>query len=229
MKINLNMNPGKRLHYILLASIGLLLIGLAAGAYGANALLTSRADKLTALKAKSQAQAQEQISFINAKKEIKQYAGLQKITQAVVPADKDQAQAVREIVNIAAANGVSLTSITFPASTLGAGISGNSTGSAGTPAQAAPAAGSSKTESGAGTGKLSQVTPVKNIPGVYSLLITVQSDSSKPVPYHSFISFLSALEHNRRTAQINTIILQPKANNRDLLTFTLTLNEYIKP
>jgi len=49
------------------------------------------------------------------------------------------------------------------------------------------------------------------------------------VQYASFINFLSALEHNRRTAQISAITLQPSTNNPNLLAFTLTLNEYIKP
>jgi len=227
VKINLNMNPSQRLHHLLVAGIVLALAGLGAGAYGANSLLTSRSNKLMQLKAKSQALAQEQVSLVEAKKEIKTYSDLQKITQAVVPEDKDQAEAVREIVNIAAANGVALSSITFPASTLGAGIAGATTTS-GAPAQATPAGGSGSSSSSK-TGKLSQLTPVKNIPGVYNLLITVQSDSSKPVPYNSFVSFLSALEHNRRTAQISTITLQPKTSDRNLLTFTLTLNEYIKP
>ena len=226
MKINLNMNPSQRLHHLLVAAIVLALAGLGAGAYGANSLLVSRSNKLMQLKAKDQALAQEQISLVEAKKEIKTYSDLQKITQAVVPEDKDQAEAVREIVNIAAANGVALSSITFPASTLGAGIAGATTTS-GAPAQATPAGGSGSSSSK--TGKLSQLTPVKNIPGVYNLLITVQSDSSKPVPYNSFVSFLSALEHNRRTAQLSTITLQPKTSDRNLLTFTLTLHEYIKP
>ena len=228
MTINLlKMNPSKRLHHLLVALICLLLIGLGVGAYGANSLLASRAAKLTDLKAKSQALSQEQLSLVNAKKEIKTYAGLLKITQAVVPEDKDQAEAVREIVNIAAANGISLSAITFPASTLGTGIAGATT-TTGTPAQATPS-GSSSAASSSNAGKLSQLTSVKNIPGVYSLLITVQSDPSAPVEYSSFIGFLSALEHNRRTAQISTITLQPKTSDRNLLTFTLTLNEYIKP
>ncbi len=217
------MSPTKRLYFLLIAAIGLLLIGLAAGAYGANSLLASRAAKLTTLKAKSLALDQEQQGFIKAKKDIKTYAGLEKIAQAVVPEDKDQAQTVREIVNIAGANDISLAAINFPASTLGgSSISAQSSqGVATTP--------SSSAGSGSSAGKLSQLIAVKNISGVYSLLITVQSDSNNPVQYASFINFLAALEHNRRTAQISTVILQPSATNRNLLNFTLTLNEYIKP
>lgn len=214
------MSPSKRLHLVLAGVIGLLLVGLAAGAYGTNTLLSSQSAKLTNLKAKSLALASEQLSLVNAKKDLKIYAGLAHIAQSVVPVDKDQAEAVREIVNIAAANNVSLAAINFPASTLGTGP----TPSAGatTPSNIPPSANS-------GANKLSQLLPVKNIPGVYDLQITVQGDPNKPVQYDEFINFLTALEHDRRTAQISTISLQPNNVNHSLLAFTLTLNEYIKP
>jgi hypothetical protein len=70
---------------------------------------------------------------------------------------------------------------------------------------------------------------VPNIPGVYQLQITVEGDSSKPVQYNSFLNFLTALEHNRRTAQVSTVSIAPSASNPNLLSFTLTLEEYIKP
>lgn len=214
----------KRLYFVLLGVIGLLCIGLLAGAYGANSLLASQANKLTALKAKSLAAAQEQHSLIKAKKDIQKYGDLEKIAQTVVPQDKNQAEAVREIVNIAASSGVSLAAINFPSSTLGTTVIGSGAGAT-TPAPtaAAPAAGSAKTAG------LSQLQPVKNIPGVYQLLITVEGDTTHPVPYNKLISFLSDLEHNRRTAQVSTINLQPTAGDRSQLTFTLSLSEYIKP
>ena len=229
MTISLKMNPSKRLYYLLVGLVGLLLLGLVGGAYGTNQLLASRAVKVTGLKAKSLALSQEQLSLANAKKEVQTYSDLLKTTQTIVPEDKDQAEAVREIVNIAAANsigGVNLQQITFPASTLGA--TGTSTGSGAATATTAPAS-SSPAKANSSAGKLSQLVPVKNIPGVYDLLITIQSDPNKPVAYASFVNFLSGLEHNRRTAQISAITLQPNINNPNLLSFTLTLNEYIKP
>jgi hypothetical protein len=225
MNISLKASPSKRLYYTFMTLVFLLLVGLVAGAYGTNQLLTTRANKVTSLKAKSLALAQEQLSLTKSKEEIKQYASLQKITQTVVPEDKDQAESVREIVNIAAANGISLETINFPASTLGFIAGGGSTSS--TPSATttpSPAASANSSAS-----RLSQLTPVKNIPGVYDLLITVQSDPNKPVKYSLFVNFLSGLEHNRRTAEISTITLQPSTNDRNLLSFTLTLNEYIKP
>lgn len=223
----LQMSPAKRLYFVLAAVIVLLLVGLVAGAYGVNNLLTGRANKLTSLKAKSLALNQEQLSLVAAKKELRTYASLEKITQSVVPEDKDQAQTVRQIVDIAAANNVSLGTINFPSSTLGTGSAlGSAGGSTGTAVSTAPAAPINPNSS---TVKLSQLVPVKNIPGVYDLLISIQADPNKPVKYTALINFLSALEHNRRTAQISTISLQPKTDNPSLLSFNLTLNEYVKP
>lgn len=207
----------KRFHLVMLAVIGLLLVGMVAGAYGINSALASRSQKLVALKAQNQALAQEQVSLQTAKKDIQKYADLEKITKTVVPEDKNQAEAVREIVNIAAAHNIKLASITFPTSTLGATPNG-----APAPA-AASASGSSKKDN------LSQLQPVKNIQGVYLLVITVTGDPNQPVSYNNFVAFLSDLEHNRRTAQVSSISLQPSTANHTLLTFSLNLNEYIKP
>jgi hypothetical protein len=213
----------KRLYYILVGTIVLLAMALLVGAYGVNSLLTSHSKTLTSKKAKSLALQREQLSLAAAQKSVKTYSGLEKIAQSVVPEDKDQAETVRQIVNIAAANGISLSAINFPASSLGSGIASTASGTTAPPASATPSTANSS------AGKLSQLQPVKNIPGVYVLQITVQSDANKPVQYSSFINFLNALEHNRRTALISGITLQPNADNPSLLTFTLTLNEYIKP
>jgi hypothetical protein len=219
----LQMSPSKRLNLALIGVIGLLLAGLVGGAYGANTLLSSKAVKLTNLKAKSLALAQEQLSLVNAKKDIKTYASLEQIAQSVMPEDKDQAEAAREIVNIAAANGVNLASINFPASTLGTSTAGGTSATA-----TAPSAGTAA-NANSSINKFSQLLPVKSIAGVYDLQITVKGDPNQPVQYNAFINFLSALEHNRRTAQISTITLEPNSSNQSLLTFSLTLNEYIKP
>ena len=214
----------KRLYFLLIGIIGLLAIGLVAGTYGANKVMTARATSLTALKAKSAAQTSEQTSLTRAREEVKKYTDLEEIAKSIVPQDKDQAEAVREIVNIAAQAGVNLAAINFNASTLGTTGTGAASASS-TASSVSPTAGSS----GGKASALSQLTPVKNIPGVYVLPITVVGDPNKPVAYDKFVNFLSILEHNRRTAQVSTITITPNTSNRNLLTFTLGINEYIKP
>jgi hypothetical protein len=211
----------KRLHLVLLGILTLLLIALVGGAYLLNATLTKKGDALVALKAKNLALQQEQVGLKKAKKQVAIYADLEKVTKAIVPEDKSQAEAVREIVKIASANKITLSSITFPASTLGASATVKSSATAAKPA--APV------NQNAATNKLSQLQPVPNIPGVYLLEITLQNDERKPVTYNQFINFLDGLENNRRTSQVSGITIQPDSKNRSLLTFTLTLNGYIKP
>jgi hypothetical protein len=198
----------KKLYYLLIAVLVLLGLGLVGVAYGANTLLSKQSKKLADVKAKSLAlEAQEQQLAKN-RKDIEKYTELNKIAQAIVPQDKDQAEAVREIVNIAAQSGITnLSSITFPASTLG------NIAIKGTPA----------------SGGVTQVTPVKGIAGVYALQITVTQDATNRVSYSKFTTFLSKLEQNRRTAQVSSINVQPDPRNPDQVAFTLIIDEFIKP
>lgn len=209
----------KRLYLILLALIAVLLVATVGGAYEASNLLQNNATQLADTKQKSQTLAAQQAQLVNAKRDINKYADLETITKSIVPQDKDQAEAVREITNIASANGVTLTAITFPASTLGATVPTTGTGSAATtpkPATGAKAA-------------LSQLQVVPNIPGVYTLQLTINDDTDSAVTYNQLYNFLKGLENNRRTAQVSNIVIQPVPNNASKLTFSLVLNVYIKP
>jgi hypothetical protein len=211
----------KRLHLILLSVIGLLLVGLIAGAYQVNSMVGKESNKLSTLKAKDKALSQQQTGLKIAKKGLTQYSELEQIAHTIVPEDKSQAETVRQLSNIASNNGITLASINFPASTLGAvAAAAASSGStqAATPAPA-PAAST----------KTSQLTPVKNIPGVYQLPITIVSDSKLSATYPRFIKFLADLENNRRTAQVTNIAITPDPNISGNISFSLTLNEYIKP
>jgi len=219
----------KRLYLLLIGLITLLFVGLAAGTYGINTLLATQAGKLTSLKAKSMALSQEQLGLKQAKEEVVKYSGLEQITQAVVPEDKDQAETVREIVNLAGQNNVNLAAINFPASTLGNTAAGTTTTTSATSSAAATKAATAGNSATSPLNNLSQLIAVPSIPGVYQLTIIVDGDPNQPVKYSSFLNFLTALEHNRRTAQVNAVSIAPSASNPNLFTFTLTLNEYIKP
>lgn len=197
----------KKLYYILVGVLVLCCVGLVFGAREANSLLESQSQKLVGLKASDQATGDQKTQLAQDKKDIANYSDLNTIAKSVVPQDKDQAEAVREIADLAAASGISrLSSVTFPASTLG-----------GTTAVKSP-------------NGLTQVTPVKDIPGVYDLQITVtQANGKDEVPYSDFISFLQKLEKNRRTAEVSSITVQPDAKNPSQVAFTLVIDEFIKP
>lgn len=193
----------KRLYFLMLTSLILLVLVTAGVAYGANTLLASQSKKLADAKATSQSLANQETQLKKNKADILKYGELNKIAQSIVPQDKDQAEAIREITNLAGQSGIGqLSSITFPASTLGTTAAGN---------------------------KITQVTPVKGIPGVYDLQITITQDSSRKVSYNTFITFLSKLEQNRRTAQVSSITVQPDSSDPSQVAFTLVLDEFIKP
>jgi len=190
----------KRLYMLLLGLIGLALVLLFVSVYSASGLLKNKSKAIADANVAMQVLEQKQLQLTKARADIEKYKSLSEIAKSIVPQDKDQAQTIREIVTIAAANGIKLGSITFPSSNLG---------DAKVP--------------------YSQLKAVKAIPGVYSQDITVQSDTLAPTTFASFMGFLDALEHNRRTALVNGITLQPDAKNPGKLSFMLTISEYVKP
>jgi len=210
----------KRMYFILLGLIGLLFVGLLVGTYGVNQLLHSKAKHLVDLKLQTQVLDQQKLGLNNAKKQVATYTQLNTIAKSIVPADKDQAEAVREISNLAAQSGITqLSSVTFPQSTLGGlGTAGASSLTTSTPTAASSA-----------KNNLTQLTPVKGASGLYQLQITIQQTADDPVPYNQFLTFLSKLEQNRRTAQVSSVILQPDAKLPTYVGFTLVINEFIRP
>lgn len=188
-----------------------------AGTVIGNSMLQKKANTLLGLKLDNKTLEDQQSSLIQAKKDIDKYSDLEKIAKTVVPQEKDQARTVREIINIGNAAGVPISSISFPTSNLGQAQ----------PQSTAPA-GETPTAKVA-TPPITQVKPVDNIKGLYQLEVTVQSDANTPVSYAKFLSFLTRLEQNRRTAQVSSITVLPSAKNRDLVTFSLVVNVYIKP
>ncbi len=193
----------KKLNYLLIA--GTIVLGLCFFVSGivANTILTHKSAELSKLKAESEVTLDQQDTIKKDKADIAKYSELNEIAKAVVPQDKNQAQTVNEVVRIASASGIpNISSITFPASTLG---------------------GTGKTVNG-----MTQVT-TSGISGVYLLPITITQNSSDAVPYSHFITFLQKLENNRRTAQVSAISIQPDSKNSNNVSFTLTVNEYIKP
>ncbi len=199
----------KQLFYVLLALACLLVLVLFGSGYAANDLLSNKTSQLSKLKAQDQVLGDLQVSLIRNKSDIKRYSELNELAKAIVPQDKDQTQTVREIVKIASESGITrLSSVTFPASSLGA------TGGSNTALK---------------TGGITQVTPVKGMSGVYTLPITVANSPTDAVAYDKFISFLAGLEQNRRTAQVTAITITPDPTNTNMVSFSLILNEYIKP
>lgn len=208
----------KKVFFVMVGVVGLMFVMVIASVVLGDRWLAKKSNQLVNLKADNQVVETQQISLAQAKKDVQQYSELRDIAKQVVPQDKDQALATRQIVSLADQAGVKIASVSFPASNLG---------------QAQTAAGSSGvTAPGTcvSSGKaVSQIKPVDNIKGLCQLDITVISDTASPISYAKLISFLMKLEQNRRTAQVSQLSIQPDSKDRTLLNFTLTITVYIKP
>ena len=192
----------KKVYFLLLGLIGLALIALGASVYLASGILTAKSNDVRTSRLNSLVLEERQRLLGKAIQDINKYEALAAVAKDIVPQDKNQAQTVREITKLAKKNGVTLGGITFPTSQLG----------------------DSKTPQ-----QQTQLTPAAGIPGVYVLPISVRSDSQIATPFANFIRFLDALEHNRRTAVLTSINLQPDENAPSDVFFTLTIEEYIIP
>lgn len=191
-----------------------------------NSFIHKQGATLSDLKLENTVLQEQQTALIKAKKDIEQYQELEQIAKTVVPQDKDQAKAVREIVAIATLSGIRINTIQFPASTLGSA-----------PAASAPAAPEEseapETPAAKPAPPISQAAPVEGIQGVYSLSmnITPQAGETSNITYYQFLDFLERLEKNRRTAQVTSIGITPRSSNVEnpILDFTLSINIFIKP
>lgn len=211
----------KKIFFIMLAVLGIMCILVIATVLLGNSLLEKQSKKLVNLKLDSQVIESQELALAQAKKDIIKYSELESIAKQIVPQDKDQAKATREIINLAELSGVKIASIGFPSSSLGQPapkpVVQEGGDASATPAPAAP------------TTTETQVKPVTGINGLYQLELNVISDSTSPVSYERLIEFLARLEQNRRTAQVSEISIQPDAANRSVLNFSLTITLYIKP
>ncbi len=205
----------KHVFWAMIASVCLLFVGVFFSLNVANKNLSDSSKKLLELKLNNRVLDEQKTLLSQATQDIDKYTNLEGIARSIVPQDKDQAKAVREIVKIAGEAQVKLGSISFPASTLGQAVPKIVTPGVDTPKIVTP--------------PLTQVKAVENIPGVYVMEVSIQQDSSQPVTYDKMINFLSRLEKNRRTAHVVSVTVQPDPQNRSLLTFDLVVNIYIKP
>lgn len=178
-------------------------------AYFGSQLITREGSSLTDLKLEAAVLKKQSDALQRAKRDIKDYEELEAIAKTIVPQDKDQAQTVLELVTLAKASGIDITSVQFPASQLGS-ASRNSKKKSSDP-------------------KLTQLTALSSPKGVYSMRIDLETNKDVPVSYNQLLDFLRRLENNRRTAQVTNISITPDEANRNIVSFTLALTSYVKP
>ena len=211
----------KNLRWLLLGGLALSVVLFVAVTFLGLSILSSESKHMVDLKVQSQTADNQLSNLEQSKKDIEKYSYFKQVASTVIPNDKNQAETILEINQIAQAAGISIQSITFPASNLGA--------------PAASASGTTDATSSSSTSAaISQAKPVTGINGLYSLELTITPESDKTVPaakqvtYAKMLDFLDRIENNRHTAQITNFNIQPASNNQTL-GFSLTINIFIKP
>jgi hypothetical protein len=209
----------KKIRRSLIAALALSVVVFIGAIIGGLSVLQSKSQQMVDLKVKSE-EADAQLSNLEqTKKDIEKYSYFKDVAKTVIPNDKDQAEAVVEINQIANEAGIAIQSITFPASNLGLKTSSLSS------------AGQDATSAASKTTAISQAKPVTGIPGLYSLELIITPDATDPAPlitYQKMLDFLDKIENNRHTAQITNITIQPDPQS-EKINFTLTINIFIKP
>lgn len=205
----------KRLYFILLASMGLLVVGAGAMVYFGYNFMSKSSDSLVNAKLENIAIEEQEINYAKARKDLEKYEDLGVLLRDVLPKEKDQALAVRELYNIGDETNISVDSIQFPASSLGQ-------------KPATTAGGTTPT-----TTTNSTVTQAKAVEGLSGVLgidveLTLKPKSGTSIPYDNMIQFLQKVELNRRSMQIKKITVTPDAKNGGL-TFNITLTIFVKP
>lgn len=213
----------KRFFFIMMAIFSLSILGGGAMVYFANSMLEKRSASVVDLKLESSEVEAQLTAYQAAKKDVQNYAYLNTIIASALPQDKDQARTVREIFLLAQQAGISIKSVQFPTSTLGAVV----------PVLPGAATTPTITKTPAVAPTITQAKPVTGLNGVYSVETVVTpfaDDKSNKVTYAQLISFLQKIESNRRAMQVASIQLNPLGQNAtDSISFTLTLNIFIKP
>lgn len=208
--------------FVMIGVIVILAVGIVGVLFYGNSMLKKQSEKLVELKLEEQLLEEQQASILKASQDIEQYADLEEIAETVVPQDKDQARAVREIIRIAGEVGIPISSISFPSSNLGT-------------KQAPVKQPSEDSESSAPStpppAPLSQATPAEGISGVYALEMNIVPDPTTQVTYYQFLDFLERLENNRRTAQVTSVRITPSTADSEnpIIDFSLTINIFVKP
>ena len=213
----------KRFFFIMVILFSLSIIGGGAMLYFANSMLEKRSGSVVDLKLESAEVEAQLTAYQAAKKDVQNYAYLNNIIETALPQDKDQARTVREIFLLAKQSGISIKSVQFPTSTLGAVV----------PVVPSAATTTTTPATAATPPAVTQAKPVTGLNGVYSIETVVTpfaDDKTNKVTYAQLITFLQKIESNRRAMQVASIQLNPLGQNAsDSISFTLTLNIFIKP
>lgn len=211
----------KQTFFGLLGALVLLVVAIGGLVYMGLGVLQKKGDDLKKMKLEQAVLDNRKTALTSAKRDIKTYEPLEKISKSIVPQEKDQARIVDMLYAIADDANLSISSVSFPSSALGEAKKKTKSSKSSSKKSKKPVAMVDP--------NTTQLTEVPDIKGLYSMEIKMDLDKSQPVPYSRMLYFLSQLEQNRRTAHVTNISISPSEISRDFVTFSLTLNVYVKP
>lgn len=213
----------KKAHYGLLGLLILIIIAIGLAMYFSRVFLKTNSDKL--VNAKLELYKIDETEYIYRKNQaiLQENKETADILSSVLPQEKDQAKAVREITQIAGANGLSVKSIKFPGSDLVITNKPATTtqpqGSTTTPAPAAPAGPT-----------ISQAKPVSGLSNVLGIAVEIELTSSRAgaqISTDQVLSFLQQVENNRRNIRVTSINFGSSVDEGKTLKIDTIL--FIKP
>ena len=216
----------RRFNLILLVVLGLQIVGGVALTIYANKWLTRKSESLVTLKLDTIKLEEKQRVNLAAANDLEKYESTRLLLEKIVPKSKDQAKTIGELQTIATETGVTINTMTFPSSELG-----NNTSTA-------TVVGTTPTAAASNTSAVSQAKPVANIPGLLGIEVSLSQidrksgDPGDGVTYSQLLNFLEAIEKNRRTMQIKTLLVLPLKSTGGLVsgyTLSLTMNIFVKP
>lgn len=179
----------KKAYFIFLALLASILLGIGAIVYFSRAFLTNNANELVAKKLELETVDRTELVYRTNKLLYEKNKDTADLLATIIPAEKDQARAVRDITQIATAYDLSLRSVNFPGSDL------NSAKKTATNETAAKAS-------------VSQAKPVAGLNGVLGMEVSLELthiNVSNSISTNQVLGFLERIENNRRNIRVTSI------------------------
>lgn len=205
------MNSTKKMYYILIAVFLLVIIGIGAMLYFSRTFMANSEQELIDAKLEIvKLEETEKIYRENINK-LEEFSEIANILEEVVPSEKDQARAVRELNQIVKDNGLAISTISFPSSDLNKKATTNSSTSSTTTST---------------TTSVSQAKPVKGVKGVLGMDVNIEvvSATDDPITTDQILGILRQIENNRRNMRVNSINFNAGAES-----INLQVTLFIKP
>jgi hypothetical protein len=167
---------------------------------------------------------------LRARTELLTYNTLLSSVDDILPEDKDQVNALSQIIKISDEVGITINTISFPSSELGSAkpVAPKAVETTNDKPSEAPAVATP-------TQAITQAKPVDGLPGIYALQVRLdgitQKGSVNGPTYDQVLSLLRAVERNQRTLQITSLGITPVKDSSGSTTYqvAITLNLFIKP